>query len=147
MPAEGLLGERIASLEAKLSEHNAREDHASEERQRNAEILSSLRDEVKAVASQQQLLVQRIEAIGQMHQVAKDFVSAAKDLPTRAEHDLLRDKIHLADIRFATLQTEFDMVKRQRDESAKRMWQFIIGALGTGLTALIGFVFQLVTKH
>lgn len=145
--ASSLLGERIASLEAKIADLGSREDHASEERQRNSEILSSLRNEVKAVSSQQQLISSRIEAIGQMAQVAKDFVAAAREIPTRADFSALKDESHATNIRLTELRTEFRLAKEARDASVTRMWAVITGALATGVSSFIGLIMTWASKH
>lgn len=142
------LGERIAALEAQMAEFTAREDKAAEDRHRKWEALNSLRDEVKAIGAQQALIVSRMEAIGQMAQVAKDFVAAAREIPTRDDFGRLIAENHQTAIQLAELRTQFVMVKTDRDASIDRMWKVTIGALGTGLSSLLGLVVTwLSTRH
>lgn len=85
------LGERIAAIEAQIAELGAREDRAAEDRERKWDALTSIRDEMKTVSAQQTLMNSRIEAIGQMAQVAKDFVAAARLTPPRWRRSRLRN--------------------------------------------------------
>lgn len=141
------LGERIAAIEAQIAELGAREDRAAEDRERKWDALTSIRDEVKTVSAQQTLMNSRIEAIGQMAQVAKDFVAAAREIPTRTDFNALKEESHATNLRLAELQTEFKIVKAQRDVSASRMWTMISGSFLAGISALLGLVATWLTKH
>ena len=142
-----VLGERIAALESQLNEIASREDKAEADRQRKWEVLNDLRDEVRTVSGQQALITDRLNAVGQMADVARDFVAAARDIPTRADVNLLTTALHETNLELAKLETEFKIVKAARDASANRMWVVITGALLAGLSALLGVIVNWVTKH
>lgn len=141
------LGERFASLESKVTEISAREENAAKDRHRAWEMLSLLRDEVKFVSAQQQGIVSRLESVGQMAQVAKDFVAAAREIPTRTEFALLKNDVHTTDIKLAQLTTEFNMVKEARDATVNRMWAVISTSLATGIISAFGWIVNFMGKH
>lgn len=141
------LGERIAALEAQVAESNARDRDAAEDRERKWDALNAIREKVDAVSTQQTLMNSRIESIGQMAQVAKDFVAAAREIPTRSDFTSLKDESHATNIRLAELSKEFTLVKEARDATVSRMWAVITGALTTGVSALIGVVMTWASRH
>lgn len=141
------LGERIAALEAQ-------EERAAEDRHRKWEVLNEVRDKVESVSSgmqsiagQQALITDRLNAMGQMVQVARDFIDAERNIPTRAEFAGLKDEIHAANLATSELRTEFRLVKESRDASVSRMWTVITGALIAGIGSAVGLVVTWITKH
>lgn len=126
-------GERIAALEAQIADLRDREEQAAEERRRNSETLNQ-------IAAQLPLIRERVEAIGAMTQIAKDFLTAAGSLPKREEYKNLQDRIHLADLELAKLQTEFALAKANSATASNRIWGAISLVGGAALSALGGLI-------
>lgn len=133
----GDLPSRLAVLESTVEEIRRRTEKADEDRERSAAVLTKM-------AAQQELIVERMNAIGAMTKVASDFIAAVREVPTRADYEKLTAEMHEANIRFARLETEFGGEKGAREMSATRMWGVISGTLllvvGTFLTAVTNWL-------
>lgn len=133
------LPSRLAVLENTVEEIRRRAEKAEEDRERSGAVLTKM-------AAQQELIVERMNAIGAMTKVASDFIAAVREVPTRADYEKLMAEMHEANVRFAKLSTEFDSEKDLREKSSQRIWQVITGTILLVVGAITAAVTSLL-KH
>lgn len=133
------LPSRLAVLEHTVEEIRRRAEKAEEDRERSGAVLTKM-------AAQQELIVERMNAIGAMTKVASDFIAAVREVPTRADYEKLMAEMHEANVRFAKLSTEFDSEKDLREKSSQRIWQVITGTILLVVGAITAAVTSLL-KH
>ncbi|MCB1533582.1 MAG: hypothetical protein KDJ44_02380 [Rhodoblastus sp.] len=133
------LPSRLAVLEHTVEEIRRHAEKAEEDRERSGAVLTKM-------AAQQELIVERMNAIGAMTKVASDFIAAVREVPTRADYEKLMAEMHEANVRFAKLSTEFDSEKDLREKSSQRIWQVITGTILLVVGAITAAVTSLL-KH